>query len=129
MEKRSILQGIINHYTHGNKANFAKKLGVSPQSINTWIVRNTFDIDLIYAKCEFISAEFLLAGKGEMLRQPAVELDTNKNIRQPKDDGYKEKYFEVLEENRVLHNKYEALLEQKKDYAATRGSVAMAAGG
>ncbi|MDR1226039.1 MAG: helix-turn-helix domain containing protein [Prevotellaceae bacterium] len=117
MEKRTILQEVINFYTNGNKASFAKKLGVSPQSINTWITRNTFDIDLIYAKCERVSAEFLLTGKGEMLRQAATELDMNNNVRQLNNEDYKEKYFEVLEENRVLHNKYEALLEQKQKKA------------
>jgi glucuronate isomerase len=39
-------------------------------------------------------------------------------------EDYKEKYFELLEENRVLHNKYEALLEQKKGSAAIQGGAA-----
>jgi hypothetical protein len=68
MEKRAILQAIISHYTGGNKALFAKKIGVTPQTINTWITRNSFDLDLIYSKCECLSAEFLLTGKGEMLK-------------------------------------------------------------
>jgi hypothetical protein len=63
-----------------------------------------------------------------MLNSPSI-VEHGNNVRQLNNENYKEKYFEVLEENRVLHNKYEALLEQKKDYAATRGSVAMAAGG
>jgi uncharacterized protein YjcR len=113
MEKRAIVQRIIGHYTHGNKASFARKLGVSPQLINTWISRNTFDIDLIYAKCEFISAEFLLTGQGEMLRQPATELANSAAQQSMPDsnDGYKEKYLELIEKYSALQEKYIALKE------------------
>lgn len=58
---------MINHYTNGNKAQFAKMLGVSPQTISAWITRNTFDDELIYAKCGDVSAHWLLTGRGDML--------------------------------------------------------------
>ena len=70
MDKKTILECLINHYTDGNKSAFAKKLGVKPQTINTWLLRNTFDIDLIYSKCAGISASWLLTGEGEMLAVP-----------------------------------------------------------
>lgn len=41
-------------------------LGVSPQAISTWEKRNTFDIELIYSKCENLNAKWLLTGTGEM---------------------------------------------------------------
>lgn len=69
MEKKDIVLALINHYADGNKAQFAAKLGITPQTISTWISRNTFDIDKIYAKCEGVSAEWLLTGKGEICRQ------------------------------------------------------------
>lgn len=68
MEKREILELLIEQFCKGNKAQFASKIGVKPQTINTWINRNTFDIDLIYSKCELVSADWLLTGKGEMLK-------------------------------------------------------------
>lgn len=68
MDKGVILQSIIDHYANGNKALFAKRLGVTPQAISTWIKRNTFDVDLIFAKCESLSAEFLLTGFGQISR-------------------------------------------------------------
>ncbi len=49
-------------------------LGMKPQSINSWLIRNTFDIDLVYSKCDGISAEWLLTGKGEMLRKDSGQL-------------------------------------------------------
>lgn len=68
LEKKDILIALIAHYTNGNKAQFAAKLGVTPQAISTWISRNTFDADRIFANCESISAEWLLTGSGSMLR-------------------------------------------------------------
>ena len=45
-----MLECVINHYSGGNKARFAAILGIRPQTINTWVARNTFDAELIYSK-------------------------------------------------------------------------------
>lgn len=68
MNKKEMLQALIDHYDNGNKSQFAKRLGVSAQGISTWLSRGTFDIELIYSKCENLNSEWLLTGKGEMLR-------------------------------------------------------------
>ena len=68
MEKRYILEQLISHYANGNKAKFATLLGVSPQSISTWLARNTFDVDKIYANCVGVSGDWLLTGDGSMLK-------------------------------------------------------------
>lgn len=68
MEKKDRLLKLIEHYSNGNKSEFARMIGVSPQAVNTWISRNTFDIDIIYAKCVNILPEWLLTGKGAMLK-------------------------------------------------------------
>lgn len=62
-----MLEALISHFTNGNKAQFAKHLGVSPQTISAWIARNTFDSELIYAKCRYINPSWLLTGQGNML--------------------------------------------------------------
>ena len=64
-----MLEGLIRHYTKGNKAQFAKLLGVSAQTISAWIARNTFDAELIYAKCRYINPSWLLTGEGAMLQK------------------------------------------------------------
>lgn len=69
MDKTKMLEGLIRHYTKGNKAQFAKLLGVSAQTISAWIARNTFDAELIYAKCRYIDAKWLLTGEGAMLQE------------------------------------------------------------
>ena len=72
MEKKDRLLRLIEHYSDGNKSEFARMIGVSPQAVNTWISRNTFDIDIVYAKCVNISPEWLLTGKGPMLK-PTIQ--------------------------------------------------------
>lgn len=63
-----MLEAILSHYTNGNKAKFANILGVSPQTISAWVARSTFDSELIYTKCSDMSADWLLTGKGYMLK-------------------------------------------------------------
>ena len=67
MEKKEILLQIIDYYTGGNQRQFASMLGVAPQTINSWVRRNTYDVDVLRAKCVDINAEYLLTGEGEML--------------------------------------------------------------
>ena len=63
-----MLEAIINHFANGNKSQLARILDVTPQAISTWLSRNTFDQELIYAKCENINPDWLLTGRGEMLK-------------------------------------------------------------
>ena len=62
-----MLEGLIEHYTGGNKAQFAKRLEVSAQTISAWVARNTFDAELIYTKCSDVNPRWLLTGEGSML--------------------------------------------------------------
>lgn len=74
MDKRTILENLINYYTDGNKARFAAMIGVKPQTINTWISRNSFDVELLFAKCEGLNASWLLTGEGDMLTSSPVQV-------------------------------------------------------
>ena len=67
-----MLECLINNYTDGNKAAFAKMLGINPQLISHWLRRNTFDNELLFAKCKGVSASWLLTGEGEMFEAPSA---------------------------------------------------------
>ena len=70
-----MVEALIAHFTDGNKAQFAKVLGVSPQTISAWIARSTFDSELIYTKCRDISPAWLLTGEGSMLKSSTPSID------------------------------------------------------
>lgn len=68
MTKKERLEALIAHYSGGKPTRFAKYIEVAPSTISTWLARNTFDYDLLFAKCEMISPEWLLTGEGPMLK-------------------------------------------------------------
>lgn len=67
MTKTERLNKIIAYYTGGKPSVFAKKLGVAPSTVSSWLARDTMDYDLIFAKCEMLSSTWLLTGEGDML--------------------------------------------------------------
>ena len=73
MTKKERLEALIAHYSDGKPTRFAKYIGVAPSTISTWIARDTFDYDLLFAKCEMISPEWLLTGNGSMLKTALQE--------------------------------------------------------
>lgn len=81
MNKSEMVEQMVNYYTDGNKAKFAKLLGVSPQTISSWIARGTFDAELVYAKCREINADWLLTGE-----EPMID-----DYREKKHNGSKER--------------------------------------
>lgn len=80
MDKKFMLEQLVNYYTGGNKTRFASMLGVKPQTINTWLGRNTFDAELIYSKCEGVSGDWLLSNDGNMLKTDIRIDDVNKEL-------------------------------------------------
>lgn len=87
-----MIEELVNHYTDGNKTKFAGLLGIKPQTINSWILRGTFDAELIYSKCDSISADWLLSGEGSMIKEK--ESQSMNNI--------KEELIRLRAENDVL---------------------------
>ncbi len=74
MGKKDMILALIEHYSNGNKAQFASLLGITPQGLSTWIKRESFDIELIFSKCEDVSAQWLLTGEGEMIKDDKREV-------------------------------------------------------
>lgn len=95
MTKKERLEALIAHYSDGKPTQFAKYIGVAPSTISTWLARDSFDYDLLFAKCENVSPEWLLTGNGDMLKatdeseptiaeqRPAVAIYPTKHV----DDG------------------------------------------
>lgn len=73
MIKKERLNSLIKHFSGGKPSLFAKFIGVAPSTVSSWIARDTLDYDLLFAKCENISARWLITGEGEMLKSETNE--------------------------------------------------------
>ena len=82
MDKNKRLEKLVEYYGNGNKSHFAKMLGVKAQTINTWLSRNTYDTELIFAKCDNINASWLLTGEGNMLRSESEMVEKLPSVNQ-----------------------------------------------
>ncbi len=82
MDKNERLERLVEYYGNGNKSHFAKILGVKAQTINTWLSRNTYDTELIFAKCDNINASWLLTGEGNMLRTESEKEEKLPSVNQ-----------------------------------------------
>lgn len=74
MEKKDMIEMLIDHYCDGNKAQFAAKIGIKPQALSMWLSRNSFDAEVIFASCEGVSAKWLLSSgkEGDMIESSQI---------------------------------------------------------
>ena len=109
-------------------AEFARYLGISPQTLSSWHSRNSFDIHLLYAKCIFLNAEWILTGKGEMLKSDADKKNILENVANEPIPSYdvnnwKAKYEDLQRKYTSLLEKHTQLLENKLKEVLTNKSA------
>lgn len=80
LTKGEMLDMIKKHLNIQKNTGFARFLGISSQAVSNWYARNTFDAELLYTKCDFINADWLLSGRGSMLKE---EIKQPKTILEP----------------------------------------------
>ncbi|MDR1055852.1 MAG: helix-turn-helix domain-containing protein [Prevotellaceae bacterium] len=68
LDKSQILKEIKLHYRFEKDSDFARFLGITSQNLSNWYNRKTFNRKILYTKCLDINPEWLLTGKGEMLK-------------------------------------------------------------
>lgn len=66
LDKNSILNRIKEYYSLKGNADLARFLGVAPNTITNWYNRETFDLDVIYTKCENVDLNWLLTGESNV---------------------------------------------------------------
>lgn len=66
IEKLNALKNYKKFKTH---AEFAKFLCIKPQSLSNWYARKSFDVHILCSKMPEIDANWLITGKGSMLRK------------------------------------------------------------
>lgn len=108
MDKRDMLEQLVNYYCDGNKAKFAAKIGVKPQAFSNWFTRNSFDAELIYTNCENVSADWLLSsGEGEMIRETRKS-----NLPEGDKEFYQQQITFLSEQLRAANEKNKMLEEE-----------------
>lgn len=82
MASFSQLDQLVSYFAGGNKAEFARMLGITKQSLNTWYNHEYLDIKKVFYACPGVSAEWLITGEGEMLtaNRPPVAQQGDKQI-------------------------------------------------
>lgn len=96
MNKKERLEAIIKHYSDGKPSVFAKLIGVAPSTISSWLSRDTLDYDLLFAKCENISSEWLLTGRGEMINMQTATFNNKTTLPQKESTGIEDKLLAII---------------------------------
>ncbi len=68
MDKRLILSRIKQAHKFKTDTELSNFLGISKSTLSNWRVRNSVDYDLLFSKCEDLNLNWLLTGRGEMLK-------------------------------------------------------------
>jgi repressor LexA len=69
MDKSLILKEIKKYYNFKTDGEFADFLGIKQNTLSNWATRNSIDYDRIISKCENIDANWLITGRGKMLKE------------------------------------------------------------
>ncbi len=80
MNKSLILNAIKKEKNIKTNKDFANFLGIKATTLSMWYKRNSFDIELVFKKCEDINPEWLLTGEGSMLKQDVLLEKSSKNL-------------------------------------------------
>lgn len=80
IDKSLILNKIKAYYNFNSDSEFADFLGIKRQTLSSWHSRNTFDIELLYAKCINIDGNFLLTGEGEIEKRNVNNMSQYENV-------------------------------------------------
>ena len=111
MDKTLILNKIKTYLKIEKNTDFAEFLEIKPTTLAMWYKRNTFDIELLFKKCEFIDANWLLTGQGEMLKNAPIPEPAPQESHAGAD-----RYTASLEKQIALLEKNNALQERENTY-------------
>ena len=76
--KKRILSEIMTYKGFRKQSQLAQFLDISPQLLNKWFIRDTFDIEVLIKKLPEVNLDFLLYGKQPMLKKYVKAENTNK---------------------------------------------------
>jgi hypothetical protein len=123
----------MNHLNIHKDYLFADFLGISQSTLANWFKRDVINYELIISKCDFLDANWLLTGKGSMLKSSAPdsavvnEPKTPYNYTVSKLDQAQEKIIALQEKLIEARDKFldkdKELFELKNDFIASQKMV------
>lgn len=112
-DKALILNQIKSHLGFTKDVDFAKFLGIAPQTLNSWYSRNRLDYELLYSKCVDIDGNWLITGAGNMVKKDTDPSILNEPLVEYTKTTDKDLLIASLQKNIVLLENCAALLEEK----------------
>ena len=84
--KQDVLNRLKEAYNIRKDTELAALLGVSKSTLSNWSSRNTIDYDRVFALCEHINIDWLLTGRGTMLKSEPTPLMGDQDSPKEEDD-------------------------------------------
>lgn len=84
MDRGKMLDALKEYYNIKTNKALADILGISSQAVSNWYARNSFDAELIYTKCEGVNSDWLLTGKGSMIKTKTTHLNEGSEVKTEK---------------------------------------------
>lgn len=66
--KQDVLNRLKEAYNIQKDIDLAELLGISKSTLSNWVSRDSLDYDKVFSKCEHINIDWLLTGRGSMLK-------------------------------------------------------------
>lgn len=81
--KQDILNRLKEAYNIQKDIELANLLGISKSTLSNWVSRDSLDYDKVFSKCEHINIDWLLTGRGSMLREEQQLEDKPEPVKSP----------------------------------------------
>lgn len=81
--KQDILNRLKEAYNIQKDIELANLLGISKSTLSNWVSRDSLDYDKVFSKCEHINIDWLLTGRGSMLRENQQPKNEPEPVKSP----------------------------------------------
>ena len=79
--KQDVLDRLKVVYNIQKDTELATLLGISKSTLSNWMSRDSIDYDKVFSKCEHINIDWLLTGRGSMLKSEGVALMGEQEVK------------------------------------------------
>lgn len=121
------MQQIADYFCNGNKAAFAKAIGIAPTSISNYLGKQRASkpssdlLEKIVNSLE-VDAMWLLTGKGEMVRKTVAQYDGTEELNNSERSFYQQQISFLSERMRAIDERNRELEEELLNQIREKGA-------